>query len=297
MRRNSVKVVLTALFVASMLPILEAAAAEREILVSVLDQKKQPVAELAPADLVVREDGLAREVLRVRKATSPLTIALLVDDSAAASSAVSDLRLGLVAFLDALNPKTEVALITFGERASVLVDYTRDRERLKKGVLRVFARRGSGAYFLDAISDASRGLGKRAPERPVIVSVMTEGVEFSNLTYVSVLRRLYASGAQFHAIVLGAQVQANPSQDEIRNRNIVLDEGTRGTGGRRDQLLSSIAIGSALKELAAELEHQWIVTYSRPESLIPPDRVQVEAKRPGLTVRARTRVEPGKVTQ
>jgi hypothetical protein len=126
---------------------------------------------------------------------------------------------------------------------------------------------------------------------------MTEGVEFSNQTYQTVLRRLDASGAQFHAFVLSGEVQADPSLDEIRSRNIVLDEGTRGTGGRRDQLLSSIAIGPALKEVAAELQHQWIVTYSRPESLIQPDRVQVEAKRPGLTVRARTRLQPDKVAQ
>ncbi|MGE5816025.1 MAG: hypothetical protein ACM36C_16165 [Acidobacteriota bacterium] len=297
MRRKSVNLLLTASLVASTLPVSVVAAAERDLVISVLDQKKQPVEDLTPADLVVREDGVAREVLRVRKATSPLTIALLVDDSAAASPAVSDMRLGLVAFLDALDPKAEVALITFGERSTLIVDYTRDRERLKKGVLRTFARRGSGAYFLEAMNDVSRGLTKRAPERPVIVSVMTEGVEFSTLAHQMVLSRLYQSGAQFYALVLGAQVQANPTQEEIRNRNVVLDEGTRGTGGRREQLLSSIAIGGALKDIANELQHQWVMTYSRPESLIPPDRVQVVAKRAGLTVRARTRIEPAKVTK
>jgi hypothetical protein len=126
---------------------------------------------------------------------------------------------------------------------------------------------------------------------------MTEGVEFSTLTYPTVLERLFESGAQFHALVLGSEVRANQLQDEIRNRNVVLDEGTRGTGGRRDQLLSSIAIKPALLELATELQHQWVITYSRPESLIPPDRVRVEAKKPGLTVRARTRIEPTKVTK
>lgn len=297
MRRKSVNLLLTASLVASTLPVSLAAAAERDLVVSVLNQRGQPVEDFAPADLVVREDGVAREVLRVRKATAPLTIALLVDDSAAASSAVSDMRLGLVGFLGALDPTADVALITLGERSTLVVDYTRDRERLKQGVLRIFARHGSGAYFLEAITDAARGLTKRAPERPVIVSLMTEGVEFSTLAHQSVLPKLFASGAQFHAIVLGAVVRANAQQDEIRNRNVVIDEGTRGTGGRRDQLLSSIAIGAAMKDLANELQHQWVVTYSRPESLIPPERVQVVAKREGLTVRARTRIEPAGVAK
>ena len=297
MRRKSVNLLLTASLVASTLPVSLAAAAERDVIISVLDQRKQPVEDLTPADLIVREDGVAREVLRVRKATSPLTIALLVDDSAAASPAVSDMRLGLIAFLDALEPTTEVALITFGERSTLIVDYTRDRERLKKGVLRTFARRGSGAYFLEAVSDVARGLARRAPERPVIVSVMTEGLEFSTLTHQTVLPRLFQSGAQFYALVLGAQMQADPSQEEIRNRNVVLDEGTRGTGGRRDQLLSSLAISGALKALANELQHQWVLTYSRPESLVPPERVQVTPKREGFTVRARTRIEAARVTK
>lgn len=296
MRRKSVNLLLTASFVASTLPVCVAEAADREIVISVLDQRKSPVESLSPADLVVREDGVAREVLRVRKATTPLTIALLLDDSAAASSAIADLRKGVTEFLDMLDPTAEVALVTIGERSTLSVNYTRDRERLKKGVLRVFAREGSGAYLLDALKDVSRGLVKRAPERPVIVTVMTEGVEFSTLTYQPVLEDLYNSRAQFYALVLGV-VQANQHADEIRNRNIVLDEGPRGTGGRRDQLLSSMAIGPTLKELAAELQHQWIVTYSHPESLIQPERVQVEARRSGLTVRARTRLEPDRVAK
>jgi VWFA-related protein len=297
MRRKSVKLVLAALITASMLPTSAALSADREVVISVLDAQKKPVTDLAAADLLVREDGVAREVLRVRQATAPLTIALLVDDSAAATSAVSDIRNGLQAFFDALTGKHQIALISFGERSTLMVDYTADKERLKKGALRVFARPGSGAYFMDALVDAARGLQKREPERPVIVSIMTEGVEFSNQTHPVVLRHLFESGATLHALVLSGEVRTNPAQEEIRNRNIVLDEGTRGTGGRRDQLLSSIALTPTLRELASELEHQWIVTYSRPDSLLQPERLQVEAKRPGITVRARTRLPETRATK
>jgi VWFA-related protein len=276
---------LTILALASVLPVL--AASDQEILVSALDRKGAPVAELAPSDVSVREDGVLREVLRVRKATDPMTIALLVDDSAASASATRDIRDGLTAFLDAIGPKHQIALISFGERSTLLVDYTMDKEKIRAAGSRIFSRTAAGAYMLDAISDASRGLQKRNPERPVIVTVMTEGVEFSNATYEPVLRRLYESGAQFHALVVGTGVQANPAQDEIRNRNIVLDEGTRNTGGRRDQLLTSIALPGTMRELAAELENQYTVTYARPDTLIKPQQVRVEAKRPDLVVRAR----------
>lgn len=297
MRRKSVKVVLIAVLIASTLPGSAAGAAERNVIISALDAKKAPVGDLTPGDLVVGEDGVAREVLRVRRATAPLSIALLVDDSDAASPAIADIRSGLEAFLGALDAPHEVALVTFGERSTLLVEYTRDRERLTRWALRVFARPQSGAYFLDALTDAARGLEKRAPERPVIVAVVTEGVEFSNRHYPDVLRQLFASGAAFHALVLSGVARANPVAEEIRNRNVVLDEGTRGTGGRRDQLLSSTALAATLRELAAELQHQWIVTYSRPDTLLMPERLHVEAKREGLTVRARTNLSQTKVAR
>src|SRR5206468_1781303 len=40
-----------------------------------------------------------------------------------------------------------------------------------------------------------------------------------------------------------------------------------------------------LKEVAVELTHQNLVTYAHPDSLIPPERITVAAKRPGLTAR------------
>jgi hypothetical protein len=66
---------------------------------------------------------------------------------------------------------------------------------------------------------------------------------------------------------------------------MVLDRGTTDTGGRRDQLLAPSALGDRLSLLAKQLLHQYKVTYARPQSLIPPERVTVAAAKPGLTAR------------
>lgn len=290
MRRISAKVALMALLLASALPTHASAADERQIFVSVRGADGAPVKELAPGDLSIREDGTIREILRVQRATAPLTIAVLVDTSDAADSAIADIRRGMEAFLSALGPAHQVALITFGERSTLVVDYTTDRESLRKAAARLHTRTGSGAYLLDAIVDASRGLQKREPERPVMIAIVSEGVEFSNRTHTTVLPQLYESGAMFHALVVSTGARANPLADEMMHRGMVIDEGTRGSGGERQQLLSSIALPATLNELAAELQNQWVVTYARPEALLPPERLQVQAAREGLTVRARTRL-------
>ena len=49
-------------------------------------------------------------------------------------------------------------------------------------------------------------------------------------------------------------------------------------------------IPEALLRVADELNNQYVVTYGRPERLIPPEKLQVTVTRPGVTVRARTKV-------
>ena len=160
---------------------------------------------------------------------------------------------------------------------------------LKKAVTRIFARQGAGAYLLDAIVDVSKGLQKREGARPVIVAITIEdGPEFSNRYYEPVLEELQKSGATLHVLAIGTP--SSSQEDEMRNRNMVIAEGTARTGGRREQVLAAMALPEALKQLATELNNQYVVTYVRPEMLIPPQKIEVAVTQPGLTVRAPKRL-------
>lgn len=265
-------------------------AAERRVYVSVLDDKGAPVTDLSPADFLVREDGVAREVLRAGRATDPMQIAVLADDTQAAARAILDERKGLHAFVAALHDGNEIALITFGERPTILVEYTPALATLTAGIDRVFSRPGSGSYLLEAITETTKGLRKREAKRPVIVALTTEGEEFSNDYYVTVVEALRTCGAQFHAIIRasGGGAPGNQAGDAVRNRNFVLAEGTAQTGGRRDYILTDSAFTAKLDELAAELKNQYLLVYARPQTLIPPEKLEVSVRRPGLTARAST---------
>lgn len=260
----------------------------RDVVVSVVDAKGAPVSGLGAADFLVREDGVAREVLTAGPATAPMQIALVVDDSQAATQAVQQLREGLTAFVDKMKGRAEMSLITIGERPTSLVAYTTDTGALTRAIGRVFSRPGSGAYLTEGLLDVSAGLRKRHASRPVIVALTFDGVEYSNQQYTTVLRQLLGSGAALHVFEVG--LPAATMNDEMRNRNLVIAEGTEQTGGRRDQLLSFTSIPDRFRQLADELLAQYVVTYARPDTLIPPERISVEVTRPGLKARARTRV-------
>ncbi len=245
----------------------------------------KPVLDLRATDFVVREDGVAREVLRVTPATTPMPIAVLIDNTQAASSSIADIRRALSTFVTTATDLGPIALITFADRPTILVDYTSSVKDLQAGIGRVFATPGSGATLLDTIKEASQGLAKREADRMAIVVLTTESTEFSTLHYTQVLDAVRASGASVHALVL-LNHGASMTNDEARNRAMVLDRGPRETGGVRIDVLAASAFEDQLRDLAVLLKSQYRVVYARPQSLIPPERVELSAAKPGVEAHA-----------
>jgi VWFA-related protein len=261
-------------------------ATERTVYVSVVDKNDAPVSGLGVGDFIVREDEQAREVLRVMPASEPMHIAVLVDTSQAMEEHMLDVRTALRAFFKQMGGKHEIALIGLGERPTVLSDYTRDPARLEKAVGTVFSRSGSGTYILDAIVEASEGLRRRKAARPHIVVYAARGPEFSERYHQSVVDALRESGATLHTVMLNKSGANMNSREEQELAKTVAD-GTRLSGGRRDDLLTPMALSDRLQSLGTEMENQYQIVYARPARLVPPKSLEVTTKRPSVTLRAR----------
>jgi VWFA-related protein len=285
--RRLVSAVVVLLTVAVRAPAPQAQALQRAMYVSALDAAGTPVAGLGPSDFIVREDKLTREILRVEPATTPMQVALMVDTSSAGRNNVRDIRAAVTDFITGMtgsDVKHQVALIGVGERPTVLVDFTGDQAKLLKGVGLIFPRAQSGAYLLDAVIEASRGFKKREAQRPVIVAIATSGPEFSNRYHDQVLAALNDAGASFHIVMIGGP-PTDLTTSEGRERAITFSTATDATGGRYDNVLAASALPDRLKQVANELTHQYLVTYARPQSLIPPEHVTITARRGDLVVR------------
>jgi len=262
---------------------------ERSLYVSVVDANGAPVADIGPSDLIVKEDNLTREVLRVTPATDPMQVAVLVDTSQAARDSIQHIRLALPPFVAELTKandagrKNEVAIIGVGERPTIFSEYSTEPKQIQKGIDRVWSMNQSGMYLLDGIIEVAQGLKKREAMRPVIVAIATSGPEFSNRHHDQVLAPLKSVGAALYVMALG---QPDTSlSDESRERAQVFDLGTRDTGGALEQVLSPIGLPTRMATLARQLTHQYKVTYGRPESLIPPEKITVSAVKAGLIAR------------
>jgi VWFA-related protein len=256
---------------------------ERTMFVSAVDQKGEPIEGLAPDDFVIREDGATREVLRVSHASEPIDIAFLIDDSAASQSLIPRVREALRSFIAKMSMGNQIAIVGLADRPTILTNYTANTKLLQDGIGLLWPRTRAGTTLMDALYEVSRGLERRETPRAVIIPIITDGGDFPNRQYEQVMPEVKRAGAAIHAIAIGNF--SSTSHDELRNRSRVLSDGTRETGGQRISLLSEISVQQALDRLGRELSSQYKVVYGRPESLIPPEKIEVSARRPGITMR------------
>lgn len=258
---------------------------ERTLFVSAVSERGEPVENLGPRDFVVREDGAQREVLRASLATEPIDIALLVDNTASSGAALVPMREALRRFVARMAPMNQIALIGLADRPTILVDYTSDMDLLEAGIGRVFTQSNSSMTLLTAVVETARGLERRETPRAVVIPVITEGVEFTSYYSRDVTQALASAGAALHAVTIGTFY---PSGDDVveRERERVLDESTRDSGGQRVTMFDANGLTQALDRLAAELSSQYKVVYVRPQSLIPPETTEVSPAGGDITMRA-----------
>ncbi len=288
-RRAAGSASLVVLFVALALaaPAAQREANDQHLMVTVTTKDDTPIKDLTPAEIKVREDGVSREVLRVGPATGPLAIALLIDDSDISQLAVNEIRQGAAGFvkqvLDA-NPQSQITLMTFGDRPTVLVPATSSATALGKGLERIFGRKGSGAYMLQAISDAAGILAKsESPRRNIVAFDIEDGPEFSNDTNQSITTVLKNAKTALWTVVLQEQHSA-PVTPEARERAIVMGDVAPASGGGNHAVLARQGIAPGLTWAARMITGQLDITYSRPESLIPPSKIEVEVTRKNTRV-------------
>ena len=256
---------------------------ERALFVSAVDKDGEPVSGLGPDAFIVREDGARREVLRVSRATEPIDIALLVDNSTAASQEITFFREALSKFVAKMAPGNNIAVITLADRPTIVVDYTSDTKRLSDATGRLFPMPQSGMTLLDGILETAQGLAKRETPRAVIVPVITDGTEFTNRYSNDVVAALDRVDAALHIVGIGQFIHSE--EHGIRERSFLLNDGPAKSGGQYITLLSPHGLDPALQRLARELSSQYKVIYGRPQSLIPPERTEVSSAKTGVTMR------------
>jgi hypothetical protein len=274
----------------------------RTVHVSVADRDGSGVVDLQAAELEVKVGGKTQQVISARQAVVPLRIAIIVSDAGTGA-----FQQAIANFMQKLLGHAEFRLVSVIVQPETVVDYTSSGGALREGVLRLGPRgRQRGAQLMEAIHEVTKNV-RREGTRPVIVVVRVGAEATTTVPGDQVREQLQKSGAILYVVsTVGAQ-RAAPSQarpgisaeqaqlradedaDAALDLGQVLGDGTRESGGRHDQIVST-TMTPALERVAAELLNQYEITFARPAGGKPGDKLSVSPTRPGITIRAPSRL-------
>jgi hypothetical protein len=258
-----------------------AAVVEKSIFVSVVDANGRPVKDVKLGDILLREDGQDREVVAIKPASQPLSVAVLVDTAQGSrvrdaygtpEEYVRDLRVSVGAFVQQmflLHPQAAVSLMEFGQAAITMVPYTSDAPELEKGINRIVARPGVASVLAEALEAANKDLAKRPGGRRAIVSINLEPSDEQSFENGNAIKDAFRkSGAQLWSI----SVQRGGLKNS--RRDLVLNDFSKLSGGRRDFVVGISAVPDILRAYANALAMQYEVVYKRPDANKTPQALQ-----------------------
>ena len=249
----------------------------RTVYFAALDGKGAPVADLAAADLAVKEGGKDRAIRSLEAATAPVQVSLLVDDAGTGA-----FQAAVAQFLETMLGHGQFAIRAFNPQPQKVTDFTEDVATLKTA-LNGIGPRGkvatTGEQMVDAVAEASQELQRRKAARAAIV-VLTVGGELAQSTQAEpTLNALRNSGASLSVIyVTGSDLGQ------------VLGDGPKRSGGLIQPIGGGVVPGPVLAKVADALLHQYVLTYTLPDGVKPNEKLALTTSRKGLTLLAPTRV-------
>ena len=274
-------------------PLRAQQAQQRAIYVSVLNADTgAPVEGLGPSDFIIREDVFTREVLKVEPAEDPMQIAVLVDNSQAAERrrpADPDRTARLrrhddrAARLRAARTRSRSSRSPTARRSSPTTRPTRPRStRPWTASSRCPT---AECCCSTASSRSARGCRSAAPNGPSSSPSRPRGASSARASTTRCSRRCTTRTPRS---TRSSSDRRRPASGTGCATSGSCSTGARATAAAGATTCSpSIAVPKELASLADELQHQYLVTYARPESLIPPEQVTVGVNVPGSSHAAR----------
>jgi hypothetical protein len=276
----------------------------RTIYVTVFDSKGVPQTDLEAPEFEVRAGSRPLEILRAEPAQAAMRVGVIVSDAGTGGFQAS-----IASFVQKLLGKAEFSLVTVITQPEVTMPYTSLGAELREGIRRVGPRGrlpGAGAQLMEAIQETIKGV-RTDGKRPVILVLRVGNEGVTPLDGDQVRDQLRQSGAVMYVVsTLGATRAAAPSaragisseqaqlqDEEVRTSTLnlgqVLGDGSRESGGRHDQVVSTTLIPS-LERVADELLSQYARTFVIPDRFRPNDKISVSTKRKGAKVQAPVRL-------
>lgn len=249
------------------------------------------VSDLSAEDFTVFEDGKAQEVTLFERASTPLSVSLLIDSSGSMRNELPLAQQAASDFVGRLRPGDLAQIVDFDRRVQVLQPFTDDQEALRRAITRL---RPSGSTSMyNAVYIALQQIALLATPaagevRRDVVVVLSDGEDTTSLvTFDSLLESARRSRGVIYTIGLGAGSQRRRVRGA--DPDFALRTLAQETGGRVFLARTGASLGQIYDDIADELGSQYVLGYVSSSTHAPGWRkVTVRVARPNMVARTRT---------
>ncbi len=223
-----------------------------EVYAAVTDQNGAPVSGLHREDFTVLEDGRAQTVSAFAEGDFPLSVALAIDRSFSMGTrqlptAVSAAR----TFLGELRSGDQSMIVAIGSEIEVVSPLSTDRTAQQGALadLKPWGTTGLHDAIIESIEDIQSAKGRRA-----LVLLSDGNDRYSKASASEAIDRARRSDVMVYPIAFG------------KSRPAMFAELAAVTGGRSFQPPDTAQLNTAMRTIANELRHQYLIGYtpSRP---------------------------------
>ena len=231
--------------------------------VSASDASGAPVTDLKPEDVVMTENGVRQQVVKVEPLSVPIKLTLVIDNGLDSTDALVHYRAGLTGLVEALPPDVEITLITIAPQPRAVVRPTTDRAQVLRAI-NGFAPEQAAPRFTDALVEFSQRLQREVKDKkvplyvPVMVMLSTTSVQQTSYEPPEVTKAvnfLVSRRARLNMIVMSTRT-GQATSPETLNASVQAIIGipvVKATNGRYESLAVSSRLATLLPEWGTDL--------------------------------------------
>lgn len=252
--------------------------------VSVFDKDGNVAKGLPRSAFSVYENGQKQEIKVFRQEDVPISLGLVIDDSASMKEKRDRVNSAALAMVRASNPRDEVFVLNFNEDAQLTQDFTSNVKQLENS-LRTSRPAGNTA-MRDALVVGLDHLRAHAGNDKKVLVVVTDGEDNSS---IEPPKRLVEAAQHINAIIYAIGLLGSEEPEGARRAHAELDELTRATGGRSWFPADISEIQRITPEIAHEIRNQYVLGYTPTNTAEDGTyrKIRVDVDIPGVTARTR----------
>jgi Ca-activated chloride channel homolog len=222
---------------------------------TVRNARGELVTNLERGAFTVYENAKPQPVTLFRRDDIPVSLGLLIDNSGSMRALRSRVEAAALALARASNPRDEIFVLNFNDKARIDVPFTSDVDLLEAGIARVDSI--GGTAMRDALDMAQTYLSEHGTRDRKVLLVITDGIDNASV----VTRARIEKQAEERDTVIFA-VGMFGAGDRVKQGRHELDQLAERTGGMAYYPAGIDEIGAVALEIARQIRNQYTIAYA-----------------------------------